>query len=244
VFEVGVIRAEGGVRAARSAFAAAVGVPALELEAAGERAPFPPVPSLSEALRLAAERDPALKAALWSIRQQEATTRAVAALLRPDLLLAASASGREGGAPPSSGDPARFGGWLPDVPNFSVGLVLSWPLYDGTVVAARRASRAREQVRRAELSVAQQLQVAAVQRAVVDVEVAHSALGGLTKAREKALANYDQAEARFRAGLGNAVELADAEAVRTQAEINVALGRFEVWRATVALERLMGEGRQ
>jgi outer membrane protein len=167
----------------------------------------------------------------------------VGALLRPELLLAASFSGREGGAPPSSGDRARFSGWLPDVPNFSFGLVLSWPLYDGTVVAARRVSRAREQVQRAELSVAQQQQVAAVQRAVVDVEVAPGALAGLVRALDAARANYDQAEARFRAGLGNAVEPADAEALRTEGEINLAPGRFAVWRATVALQRLTGEGR-
>jgi outer membrane protein len=242
-FEVSVIRAVGGVRTARSAFAAAVGVPDLELEADGKQPAFPPVPALDEALRQAAANDPTLKAALGRIREQEAATRAVAAQLRPELLLAASVSGREGGAPSSSGEAARFHGWLPDVPNYSVGLVLSWPLYDGTVAALRRASRAREEVRRAELSVRQQLQVTAVQRAVVDVEVAHSALAGLARAQEAALANYDQAEARFRAGLGNAVELADAEALRTQAEIDLAIGRFEVWRAAVVLDRLMGRGR-
>jgi outer membrane protein len=241
-FEVGVIRAAGAVRTARSAFAAAVGLPDLELEAAGHAPAFPPAPTLDQALRRAAERDPALKAALWRIREQEATTRAFRTLLRPELLLAASVSGRAGGAPPSSGDGSRLGGWLPEVPNFGVGLVLSWPLYDGTVVAQRRASRQREEVRRADLSVAQQRQVAAVQRGVVDLEVARAALAGLVRTRDAALANYDQAEARFKAGLGNAVELADAEEMRTQAEIDLALGRFEVWRATLALDRLTGAG--
>ena len=54
-------------------------------------------------------------------------------------------------------------------------------------------------------------------------------------------ANYDQADARFRAGIGNAVELADAEAVRADAEIKRALGQFELAQARAAFGRAIAE---
>jgi len=43
-------------------------------------------------------------------------------------------------------------------------------------------------------------------------------------------------------GIGNAVELADAEAVRTNAEIQLALGEFELARARAAFGRAIAEG--
>jgi len=59
---------------------------------------------------------------------------------------------------------------------------------------------------------------------------------------DAAHANYAQAEARFKAGLGTSLELADAEAVRTDAEIQLAIGRFEALRARAVLGRLTAEG--
>ena len=60
------------------------------------------------------------------------------------------------------------------------------------------------------------------------VQVAQAALIGLQRAVDAAHANYAQAEARFKAGLGTSLELADAEAVRTETEIQLAVGRYDV----------------
>ena len=51
-----------------------------------------------------------------------------------------------------------------------------------------------------------------------------------------------QAEARFKAGLGTSVELAEAEALLAEAEIRKALGEFDVARARAALGRALAEG--
>jgi outer membrane protein len=133
-------------------------------------------------------------------------------------------------------------GWLPDVPNWDAGLILSWPLFDGTISARRDAARAAEQVRRDEIDMARLQEVARVREAYVKVGVARSALVALDHAVVAAHANYDQADARFRAGIGNAVELADAEAVRTDAEIQQALGQFELAQARAAFGRAIAEG--
>jgi len=72
--------------------------------------------------------------------------------------------------------------------------------------------------------------------------VANDALPALKSAVDGAVANYAQADARFRAGLGNAVELADAEALRTDANVQLALGLFEAARARAVFGRTIAEG--
>ena len=86
-----------------------------------------------------------------------------------------------------------------------------------------------------------QQEVAAVQQAYVVLEISQAALRSLGRAVEAAHANYAQAEARFKAGLGTSLELADAETVRTDAEIQLAVGEFDARRARASLSRLLAE---
>ena len=71
---------------------------------------------------------------------------------------------------------------------------------------------------------------------------ARRAAGAGEGPRRRARANWAQADARFRAGLSTAVELADAEEVLAGAEINVALGVFEVARTRAIFGRAIAEG--
>jgi outer membrane protein TolC len=241
-FDVGRIRAKGGLRAAQSVLAAAVGVTDLVLDVSGEGPPVDDLPSLREALKRASERDPAVREAVARLRTQEARTRAISAESRPDLSLTATLSGRAGGASPTSGDVATGNGLIPYVPNWDVGLVFTWPIYDATVDARANASRALEDAERAGIEVVRKEQVAAVQRAYVALDIARQALPALERARTTAVANQQQADARFKQGLGTSVELADAESLRAHSEVDVALGRFEVARSRAQLARVLAEG--
>ncbi len=237
-FELARVRAEGSLAIVRGAFAAAVGVKETELDAAESKpAPAKPLPSLDAALARAEAAEPALKEAATRAFAQEAMTEAIAAQLRPRLFATASISGRGGGATPSSGTAAELGGWAPEVPNWNVGLVLSWPIFDASVHARSLASRAREDAARAEVAAARQRVLTRTQQAYREVEVAEKALVALQRALEAASANYAQAEARFEASLGSSLELADAETLRTQAEIDLAIGKLQLSRARAALER-------
>jgi len=241
--DIGRIRARGNLSTAQAVLAAVVGAPEPALDVAANPPAPEKLPSLDEALRQAGGRNPRLLAAIAELRAEEARTRAIGAELRPDISLTATLSGRAGGAPPSgSGAPADGNGWIPNVPNWDVGVVLTWPLFDGVVNARRDASRAEQRVRHEEIGVVQQEQVAAVREAYVAVEVSRAALPGLQRAIEAARANYEQADARFRAGLGTSVELADAEALRTEADIQLALGEFELARARAVFGRTIAEG--
>jgi outer membrane protein TolC len=242
-FETGRIRARGGLSVAQTVLAAAVGSPELALDAADEPLTAADLPTLANAIQLGSERDPRLQEALARLRQQELETRAVGALARPDLHLSAAISGRAGGATPSTGGAEPSGsGYLPNVPNWDGALVLSWPLFDPTINARKRASRVAEEVRRTEIDLVRQQVVAAVQQAYVGVVVAREALPSLEHELDAARANYAQADARFKAGLGTSVELADAEALRVDADIRLAMGVFELAKARASFGRAIAEG--
>jgi outer membrane protein len=218
-----------------------VGVDDPLLDAAGEPPPIPAVPSLAEGLGRALARDPVLQEARARVGAADALARAIAAETRPDLALTATFSGRAGTATPSSGALPERTGPLPVVPNWDVGLVLRWPIVDPVVAAQRDAAASRVDVARADVSVLAHQEGAAVQQAYVSLEVSQAALVSLGRAVEAGRANYAQAEARFKAGLGTSLELADAEALRTDAEIQLAVGEFDAQRARAVLARLIAE---
>jgi len=131
---------------------------------------------------------------------------------------------------------------LPTVPNWDIGLVFSWPIYDGVVVARGRASEAQESALRDDVVALKQVLSSNVQRAYINVEVARDALPGIEHAVAAAITNYAQADARFKAGLGTAIELADAEALRADSEIQLAIGKFDLAKARASLGRAIAEG--
>ena len=240
-FEVSRLRAQGGLASAEVVLAAAAAVPDRALDAEEGWAAASPLPPLDQAITTGLVRNPLILEQRGRLNAQGALTRAIAAESRPELLLTATLSGRAGGATPSSGSAATYAGYLPEVPNWDVGLILHWPLYDPVVSARARAAATREQVLLDTLAAVTQDQVAAIQRAYLDAEVAGASLAGLERSVEAAQANYAQAEARWKAGLGTALELADAEYLRTDAEIQLAGGQFALSRARAVLGRLLAE---
>ncbi len=242
-FDLGRIRARGALAVAQNVLGAAVGMPEVPIDVAAAPPAPSELPSAADAIARASARDPRVLAAIAQLQADEARTRAIGAALRPDLSVTGTISARAGGAPPSgNGDEAIAKGWLPNVPNWDVGAVLSWPLFEGTIAARRDAARAEEDVRREEIAEARQRLVSSIRLAYGAVDIARAALPGLQHTVDAARGNYAQADARFRAGLGTSVELADAEALRTDAEIQLALGEFELARARAAFGRAIAEG--
>lgn len=241
--EVQRVRARSGVRTARAALAAAMGSDALEVDAQPSTPDGRASPAFDEVLRIASARNPLILTAVARLEAQRSTTRALTREFLPNLFGSAGLSGRAGGATPSSGAAnVPYGeGWLPDVPNWHVGLVLSWTLFDGALLARRSASVAREAAMRANLELARSSVTFESQRAFVDLRAALEVLPGLAEAVVAARANQAQADARFRAGLGNVVELADAEGLLTTSELQLAVGQFTVARTRAALGRVMAE---
>ena len=240
-FDVARIDAEQSVVGAQAAFAAVVGVPDQTLDATGEAEEAPPAPTLDQAISDALARDPAIRQRMANLDAQRAATLVIQSELRPDISLTAALSGRAGGATPTSGAVPEGDGWVPNVPNWDAGLVFSWPLFDGGVLARVRASRAREAARQLEIDEIKQALGATVEGSYVELEAARQAIAPLQQALEAARANYAQAQARFRTGLGTAVELADAESLLAQSEVNAAVGRFRLATARARFGRAIAE---
>ena len=128
------------------------------------------------------------------------------------------------------------------MPNWDIGLILQAPLFDGVLLARRSQSQAQEEVLKQEVEVTRRRLLAEIQRAYTSFRIAESSLPALQSATTAAQKNYDQASARFRAGLSTSVELADAEALRTDSEIQLAVGRFEIARARATFHRSIASG--
>jgi outer membrane protein len=240
-YDLGRIHARRGMAIAESVLAAAIGLPDRRVDISGPPPAPRESPPFEAALEAATNRNPDLLAARARIRAQKGQTRAIEAESRPNLFVTGAVSGNAGGATPSSGTSAPERGLLPVVPNWDVGLVMAWPLFDATVDARRDRSEVEEDAVREEANVIEQRIAASVEQAYVEVDAARDALPVLRHSSDAAVANYDQANARFEVGLGNAVELADAEQLRTDTEIQLALGTFELARTRAALARLTGE---
>src|SRR6202022_3826989 len=58
---------------------------------------------------------------------------------------------------------------------------------------------------------------------------------------EAARATEQQATARYKAGLGNIAEVAEAQRLLTQAEIDDALARLGIWRALLGVAAAQGD---
>jgi len=138
------------------------------------------------------------------------------------------------------GSPAD--GIVPDVPNWAAGATVSWSVLDIPGVEARaRAARAEHEgavARRDEtvLAVASEMQsaTAALRGAVNVARTTPTALVSARQAEQQALA-------RYRSALAQAVEVADAERLLTQAEVNDALARLQVLRAELLVARAEGD---
>jgi outer membrane protein len=239
--QVRLIQAESGLEASRAALAAAMGSDQLEVDAAQTPPDLSSAPAFADAMRTAAQRSPAILVALAKLDAQHSAVSAVTRELLPNLFASASLTGRAGGAAPTSGDTPYGGGWLPDVANWHVGLILQWNLFDATVLARRSAAKAHEDAARAELDLARMTVGLAAQRAYLDLDAALKTLPGLQAAVDAARANQAQADARFKAGLGTVVELADAEGLLTNSQLELAVGQFTVARARAALGRVMAQ---
>lgn len=241
-YEVDRVRATGALATAQSVLAAAIGSPDAGVDAGPDDLAFTGPPAIATA-HDATERAPELLAARAQLVAQQRLTQAIRNELKPDVSLSAELTGRAGGAPVAANATPAGGGFIPDVPNWDVLVVVSWPLYDRMVSARAKTSRRVEAVRAAEIDqVSQQLRTLAA-RGYVDLDIATAALPALQRALDAAQANHAQAEARFNGGLGTAVELSDAEGLLTDAQIQLAVGRFQLSRARARLARFLAESK-
>jgi len=240
-FDAQKARAEGNVRIAESVLAATMGSEKPYVSAKEAPRTQAEMPSLGEAIARAKTRSPRILRVLAELEAEEKRTKAIGAETRPTVYATASASLRAGGQQTNQGTELTGKGFLPYVPNYDIGLVLSWPIFDGTVSGREDAQRAREELKREELRATEYANTADVRRAYVELDTSRATLASLERAVKSAKENYDQVAAQFAAGLGNAVDVAAASLLVVDSESNLAVATFQLARARAQLGRLLAE---
>jgi outer membrane protein TolC len=184
---------------------------------------------------------PAVRAELAGIEAVEARERALARSYVPRLDVQGAFSGRGTGAEVPGQEPLGNGLTL-DVPNWAIGLTVSFPVFEGFTLNARRrveaqnelAQRARHE-RAVQTVTTQQTRAQALMTAAT--EIARN-----TPVELKAAADAEsRARARYSSGLTGVTEVADAQRLLAQAETDDALARLGVWRALLALSQAAGD---
>jgi outer membrane protein TolC len=155
----------------------------------------------------------------------------------PRVDLAAALWARGSGIYQSPGD-----GLVPDIPNWAAGAIVTWSALDIPLIRARARAAAESTASAAARRDETYLVVAAqLARATAVLEGARRVARQTPETLASARAAEQQIVARYRAGLAPVVDVADAERILTQAEIDDAVARLEIRRAMLAVGRAAGD---
>ena len=181
--------------------------------------------------------------------QQQAVVAETVARLRamersyfPRFALQGAAYVRGSGAETNGNILGGANGLAPNIQNYAVGLTVTFPISDLPALRARhdaqsaaiRAQQARAEQLAAELK-------GQWNRAVATLNGAPRVAASTPSQTAAARTTTEQANARYRAGLGTIAEIADAQRLLTQAEIDDALAHLAVWRGLLAVAAAAGD---
>jgi outer membrane protein len=191
---------------------------------------------------LAPSANPAALEQSAAVAREQAQLRAIEKTYYPQFVLQGLAAARGTGL---LTDGARLGGLnglAPTTQNYGLGLTVTFPMMD------RFAIRQQEAIETANIRAAQ----AQSQTIAAELEARfHAAVARLAGARRVAAntpievssahAALEQATARYRAGLANIDDAAQAQRLLAAAEIDDSLARLNVWRALLEIAAVRGD---
>jgi outer membrane protein len=224
---------------ARATLADAVGMAGIPVTV--EPGPLVRLPSLPPSPDIPPESHPAVRAASAAVQTVQAREHALARAYAPRVDLQAAFSGRGTGAE-VPGLPAPGNGLSLEVPNWAVGVTVTFSALDVFAVNAKKRVEVQNEL--AERSREQQV----VQDVTTQHERARALMSAATDIAQntpiesKAATDAEsRARARYSNGLASITEVADAQRLLAQAEADDALARLGVWRAFLATAQANGD---
>ena len=160
----------------------------------------------------------------------------------PRLLVQGSAYARGSGAEVSGARLGGLNGLAPDTQNYALGFTVTFPVFDLPSIRARQSVQAA--MIRSETARYRQIETDLKSQrntAVASLSGARTIALNTPAAVAAANAATEQASARYQSGLGTIVDVADAQRLLAQAEINDALARLGVWRALLSAAAAAGD---
>ena len=231
---VNLIRAQNAVSLARIGLNTAMGIAInaptrVQDTLTYEKYPLDTKGLVAEAL----QRRPEYRQAKYRVDAAEATVRQNFRDFFPNVSAVASAGGSTARAH-AFNTTTEEGDW-------NVGVALTWSIFDGGNKIAKwkeakaTVDAARQRVRDTELTIWQQ-----VEQAYVSLVQAEESIAAAQKAVESAQENFRLFQGRFDAGVGNIIELTDAQLALTQAQATEATTLSDFRIGIANLERALG----
>jgi outer membrane protein TolC len=200
------------------------------------------LPTARQPAPLDPKANPAAQEQNAVIEQAQAQLRALERTYFPRFYLQGAAYARGTGDELNGENRGGLGGLAPTTQNYALGLTVQFPVMDRASLQARES--AQSATVRAETARARQIATdlrAQWNIAVARLEGARRVAANTPAQVSAARAAVDQATARYQSGLGAIDEVAEAQRLLTQAEIDDALARLGVWRGLLQVATAAGD---
>jgi outer membrane protein len=233
------IGAEQAVDVARAILAQYMGVEPRDIRISPPQSPAPANPP---AVDLAA--NPIALEQNAAIEQAKQQLHALERSYFPRFYLQGAAYARGSGAEITGNNLGGLNGLAPNVQNYGLGFSVTFPVMDFAALRARETAQAatiRAQAARSQ-QIAAELR-ARFNVAAANLEGARRVAANTPVAVEAARMTLDQATARYQSGLGNINDVAEAQRLLTQSEIDDALARLAIWRGLLGVAAAAGDVR-
>jgi outer membrane protein TolC len=200
------------------------------------------LPTLADVPSAPSAAHPLLAEQNAAIQELQATRRVLDKSYFPRFNLTGASYARGTGAIPDGRTLGGLSGLGPNIQNWGVGVGVTFPIFDLPALRAQKEIASYQE--RAESARHQQVQQdlsAALARARAELEGARRVAQNTPIQLRAARDAESQATARYKAGLGTLIEIAEAQRLVTQAEIDDSLARLNVWRAMLGVRTAEGD---
>ncbi len=199
-------------------------------------------PAVLETAAVASPIHPALSEQAAAIEESKARMKVLERTFYPKFNLQATQYARGTGARPDFTTGGASAGLGPNIYNWGAGFSMTIPIMDLPALRIKKQiESAQERVESARLDRIKQDLNSQLEKAKALLEGAKRIAANIPIQLEAARATETQATARYRAGLGTLIEVADAQRLLTQTEIDEKLSKLAIWRALLAVAASQGD---
>lgn len=187
-------------------------------------------------------RNPVIMEQEALLKQNSEQLHAIERSWVPQFNLEGAAYARGTGAETNGGRLAGVNGLAPNVGNYVVGVNITFPFFDFASIHARESEQAAN-VRAAKAT--EDLTIRSLQeqfsQALASLHAAETIAQNTPIQLKSAQVAFDQANARYKAGLAPIDDLAQAQRLIVQAQMDDSVARLNVWRAFLRLQYIRGD---
>jgi outer membrane protein len=234
------IQAQQAIEVSKATLSQFVGTdPAQTAVETGSLARLPPE---QEPAPLNAAANPVMMEQNASVDQARAQLRALERSYFPKFYLQAAAYARGTGAETNGDRLGGVNGLGPNFQNYALGFTVTFPILDLPALRARES--AQSATIRSQAALSEQIAVdlrAQWNRSLATLNGARRIAANTPVQVSAARSAVQQATARYQAGLGNIDEVAEAQRLLTQAEIDDVLAGLNVWRGLLGIAASAGD---